>query len=318
VVDIRQRRGPLAEVLLTRPMLLDTRQPLLQEAHVAAVCTPQNVEGVAEERHCADKAVDHDIAEHAYDDMARCTELARFVHDVKRHRGGNSIADPRHEPDQGIETESHIDARKDKRRIQQGRQRIDPSDPLTTRTLVDELKTVVGVGTVASITVDHLHPPAAPNRDRKRLAQVLEGPSSMPLTDRFRSDILPMCSSLGGRMPFDQSTRRELVVLGGGATAWPLAARAQQTAVPVIAFMSGRSRAESAAVLAAFQRGLGETGYVEGRNLAIEYRWAEGHYDRLPAFAAELAARRVAVIAATAGTQLPRSSSHVILSKPEA
>jgi putative tryptophan/tyrosine transport system substrate-binding protein len=91
--------------------------------------------------------------------------------------------------------------------------------------------------------------------------------------------------------------RRQFISLvGGTAVAWPLTARAQQSAIPVIGFLGTSSRLQFASRLEAFHHGLSETGYVDGRNVAIEYRWAEDQYDRLPAFAANLVQQRVDVI----------------------
>ena len=95
--------------------------------------------------------------------------------------------------------------------------------------------------------------------------------------------------------------RREFITLIGGTAAWPLRARAQERVMPVVGFLSGGSPRACAKFLKAFQKGLSDQGFVDGRNVAIEYRWAEGHFNELDALAAELVADRVALIAATGG-----------------
>jgi len=100
--------------------------------------------------------------------------------------------------------------------------------------------------------------------------------------------------------------RREFItLLGGAAATWPLAARAQQSSLPVIGFMSGRSTADSGYLAEAFRQGLRDTGYVEGESIGIEYRWANGDYDRLPGFASDLLQRNVLVLVAVGGDPSP-------------
>ena len=97
--------------------------------------------------------------------------------------------------------------------------------------------------------------------------------------------------------------RRELIAfLGGAAVAWPVAAQAQQAKTPVIGLLASTSERQWSNFVAALRQGLTETGYVEGQNLKIEFRWAEGQFDRLPALAADLVRRQVAVIVSTGGT----------------
>ena len=94
--------------------------------------------------------------------------------------------------------------------------------------------------------------------------------------------------------------RRDFIkLIAGSIAAWPLAARAQQPAMPLVGLVNGRSAQDAARNTAAFRKGLNETGYVEGQNVTVEYQWLEGQYDRLPSLLADLVRRRVAVIAAT-------------------
>jgi putative ABC transport system substrate-binding protein len=97
--------------------------------------------------------------------------------------------------------------------------------------------------------------------------------------------------------------RREFItLLGGAAAAWPIAVSAQQPDVPVIGLVNAGAREASADRVAAFHKGLSETGYVEGQNVAVEYHWFSGQYDRLPTLMADLVRRRVAIIATPGGT----------------
>src|SRR5262249_56152238 len=120
----------------------------------------------------------------------------------------------------------------------------------------------------------------------------------------------------GDRMIATMERREFITLMGGAAVTWPLTARAQQRAMPVIGYMSARSPEDSTHLLAAFRRGLAEGGYAEGQNLSIEFRWARGRYDLLSAMAADLVDRRVSVLVAVGGDPSPRAAKRATSTIP--
>ena len=110
--------------------------------------------------------------------------------------------------------------------------------------------------------------------------------------------------------------RRDFIKVVGSVVAWPLVAQAQQSATPLIGFLSSRSPDKSKFVLAAFRKGLSEAGFTEGTNVTVEYRWALGEYQKLPALAADLVKRNVAVIAAVGGDVSARAAEQATTAIP--
>ena len=117
-------------------------------------------------------------------------------------------------------------------------------------------------------------------------------------------------------MPVGRANRRAFIAALGGAAAWPVVARAQQAALPVVGYLSGNLHEADATRVRAFRQGLSESGYVEGRNVVIEYRWAEGQYDHLPDLAADLVRRKVDVIIAMGGSPIALAAKSVTATIP--